>query len=167
MSEIGAPKRNPPDHSPLRADLVAYACRLSGNRDDGEDMAQEAFLRLYTAERPPGNTWGYMMRTVERLWIDRLRDRLRKPVVPMEDVLEVSAAYADPLEAAVVRQQLETFQVLLATLPQEHQAAIRLAFVHQWGSPEIAARTGLKADHVRQIVRRFRTRCKRILGDAA
>lgn len=66
------------------ARIIGLAWRMVGNRDDAEDIAQEAFIRLY---RDVGNfrgdstvsTWLY--RTVSRLAIDHLRrQKLRQKI---------------------------------------------------------------------------------------
>lgn len=62
--------------------IVSYATRMLGNQDDGEDVAQEVFIKAYRSlESFRGassfSTWLYRIAT--NLCIDRVRKRKRSP----------------------------------------------------------------------------------------
>lgn len=82
------------------AKIIGLAWRLVGNREDAEDLAQEAFLRLYrTLDNFRGDstvsTWLYQ--TVTRLAIDHLRrQKLKRKIF----FFRRSDEEHDPLELA-------------------------------------------------------------------
>src|SRR5262249_47793102 len=68
--------------APDRPALHAYCCRLTGNVWDGEDLAQDTLIRVFsllgrtdaTLEHPKA----YLIRTAANLWIDRVRRSARE-----------------------------------------------------------------------------------------
>lgn len=83
------------------AKVIGLAWRLVGNRDEAEDIAQEAFLRLHRALptfRGESSVGTWLYRTVSRLAIDHLRrETLRKKIFFFRRGDE--GEEADPLEA--------------------------------------------------------------------
>lgn len=81
--------------------------RLTGDAAAAEDLAQEAFLRLFRRrEKLPDDTnfGAYLRRTVVRLVIDRSRKSARRPEVPLPEEKEPAAPAApaaDGFEEAV------------------------------------------------------------------
>jgi RNA polymerase sigma-70 factor, ECF subfamily len=139
--------------------MVSLAWRLTGNRDDAEDIAQEAFLRLYKALSGLRGectlaTWLYQ--TVSRLAIDYLRrDQLRRKIFwfrqeeqdgPEERVADPAAGPRDRLLEAERRQRLRR---ALQTLSPRQRAIFVLR--HDEGLPlkEIAALLGLEEGTVK------------------
>jgi len=100
--------------------VIQLAWRLVGNRDDAEDLAQVAFMRLHrslSAFRGEASLTTWFYRTVSRLAIDFLRrERLRRKVFwfcrhedeedPRELVASTSPSPAQHLLAAERMQQL-------------------------------------------------------------
>jgi RNA polymerase sigma-70 factor, ECF subfamily len=67
--------------------LVAVMHHLVGRLDEAEDLAQEVFLRVYRnrhkySPRAKFSTWLFTI--ANNLALNSLRDRKRKPVVPLE-----------------------------------------------------------------------------------
>jgi RNA polymerase sigma-70 factor, ECF subfamily len=135
--------------------VIRLAWRLVGSRDDAEDIAQDAFLRLYRAlpefrgECSVG-TWLYQ--TVSRLAIDFLRrERLRRKIFwfrrqdededPVENIADPAASPRQRLLASERRQRLR--RALHQLSPRQ-----RAVFVlrHDEGMPlkEIAGLLGME-----------------------
>lgn len=104
-------------HSPR---LLALSWRLVGDRDDAEDITQEAFLRFH---RGIGNFRGdssiatWLHRTVTRLAIDHLRRRKLRDMLfffrrsneeadPLDIVPDPGASPGEHLFAGEIRQRL-------------------------------------------------------------
>ncbi len=103
--------------------------RLVGSRDEAEDLAQEAFLRLYrqdfAAERRH-NTRAWLYRVATNLAHNARRGNLRR--VGREDRAESQGLVAtapDPAEAALRQSERESVRRALARLP-ERQARLLL-----------------------------------------
>ncbi len=83
------------------AKIIGLAWRLVGNREDAEDLAQEAFIRLYrniANFRGDSTVSTWLYRTVTRLAIDHLRrQKLKRKVF----FFRHNSEEHDPLELAV------------------------------------------------------------------
>lgn len=63
-----------------RPQLLRYACRLTGNEWDAQDLVQEAFCRALGTEhvfRGEGNLRGWLFRIIRNLYFNQLRARVR------------------------------------------------------------------------------------------
>ena len=102
--------------------LVRFAARmLGGDVSTGEDLAQEAFLRLWGQRhdwRAEGNVRAFLLKTVHHLCLDRLRRAGR--FVPLDSAPEPSAPGADPALALAVRDAI-------SQLPDTHRAVFLLS----------------------------------------
>lgn len=82
------------------ARLIGLAWRLVGNREDAEDLAQEAFIRLYkniAGFRGESRVSTWLYRTMSRLAIDHLRRQKLKNKIFF---LRNDAQDPDPVELA-------------------------------------------------------------------
>jgi RNA polymerase sigma-70 factor, ECF subfamily len=144
--------------------IIRLAYRLVGNREEAEDLAQEAFLRLYRAL--PGfrgdssiGTWLY--RTVSRLAIDFLRrERIRRKIFffrrheeedPGENVADPGASPRERLLAAERRRHLR--QALEQLSPQQ-RAVFILRHDEELPLREIAELLGLQEGTVKSHLHR-------------
>jgi RNA polymerase sigma-70 factor (ECF subfamily) len=160
--------------------MVNLAYRLVGNREEAEDIAQEAFLKLHRSlERFRGEcslaSWLY--RIVSRLAIDHLRrEKLRRKLF----FLRSSEEDPDPLDLAAdsgassmdILQAKETGRRLSAAL-ERLSVRQRAVFVlrHHEGLPlkEIAAvlqlEEGTVKAHLHRAVRSLRVELKDLYED--
>ncbi|KAA0573220.1 RNA polymerase sigma factor [Azospirillum sp. Sh1] len=111
---------------------VALAQRMTGNPSDADEIAQEAFLRVWQhagrwdAARAAFTTWLY--RIVMNLAIDRGR---RPGWSPLEDAGDPPDESPDALARIAERQTAERVNRALAALPDRQRAAVVL--FHQEG----------------------------------
>lgn len=106
-------------HSPR---VISLAWRMTGNRDDAEDIAQEAFLRLHRhikTFRGDSSVATWLHRTVTRLAIDHLRRRKLKDRIfffrrgndepdPLDSAPSDTPSPGQGLLDGEIRQRLET-----------------------------------------------------------
>src|SRR5580698_8631592 len=67
--------------------LVAVMHHLIGNADEAEDLAQEAFLRVYRTRKkytPKAKFTTWLFTIANNLALNALRDRQRRPVLPLD-----------------------------------------------------------------------------------
>ena len=124
--------------------LVTLAYRFCGDRDQAEDMAQEAFLRAYTRlhqwrDDARFSTWLYavalnVFRSATR------RDTVRE--VPLEPAGEVAAA-SDPLEALDARQRAALVRRMVRGLPPRYREAVVLFYFLERNVADAACVLGL------------------------
>ena len=146
--------------------VLAQAYRMTGDRDEAADIAQEAMLRLWriAPQWEPGRaqvtTWLY--RVVANLGTDRLRRRRRSS--PLEDAPEV----ADPAPSAEVRmgqaQRVAALREALHALPDRQRQAVVLRHLEGLSNPEIAAVMDIGVEAVESLTARGRRALKAALG---
>jgi RNA polymerase sigma-70 factor (ECF subfamily) len=151
--------------APLRPELHRYCVRLTGNVWDGEDLVQEALLRVFSQlgkldadlerlEHPRA----YLVRTATRIWIDSRRKAAReREVLEVERRVDERAEEraGDPGRAPEVR---EAAGELLARLAPRERAALLLKDVFDLSLDETAAVLQTTVAAVKSALQRGRGR---------
>jgi RNA polymerase sigma-70 factor, ECF subfamily len=157
----------------LGRDIVAFAGRYLGNRAEGEDIAQEVFLRVwrtagsYDPARAKVTTWIY--RIAVNLCIDRQRRNRfwrifgRADAQDLADILPDTAPDATAVLAG--RQTLARVQAGIASLPERQRMAIMLCAVAGLDTQEIALAMATTAGAVEQLLVRARRTLRKETGD--
>ena len=149
--------------APLRPAIHRYCVKLCGNAWDGEDLVQEALLRVFGAlgKLDPDlakleNPRAYLVRTATRIWIDRLRRQGReREVLEMERREGGREPAADPSRAGEVR---EAATQLLARLAPRERAAVMLKDVFDLSLEDSAALLQTTVGAVKAALQRGRGR---------
>lgn len=146
---------------------LGFATRLLGDRAEGEEVMQEAFLKLWrgAANWQPGSarftTWFY--RVVLNLCIDRQRKR-RGSQVPIDDagdpVDERQGADADIHDRQVSRQ----IDGALAGLPERQREAVSLCYLQGLSNKEAADVLQVNIKALESLLTRGRAALKQRLG---
>lgn len=133
------------------APVLGYLVRMTGSREQAEDLFQETFLRVHSKAdtfRPgaPFKPWLYTIAT--RLTIDWTRRRGREAAViepncPCDDVSverhhEALASTPDPSEAAADTEQREEVRRAVDSLPPRQRATLLLAYYEGLTYSEVA-----------------------------
>lgn len=135
--------------------IVRFAQRLLGSEAEAEDVAQETFLRLWTAAssyEPSARPLTWLYRIAHNLCIDRFRKR--RPETQVDEDAHVSN---DRPSGLMMRKQTsEQVQQALAALPERQRAALTL--VHYEGLPgvEAAAVLEISAEALESLLSRAR-----------
>lgn len=136
--------------------VLGHAYRLLGQRDEAEDVAQEAMLRLWrmAPDWQPGTakvtTWLY--RVVANLCTDRLRRAGRAaPLDEAEEPADPAPSAPDALQEVARSRAL---QDALATLPERQRQAIVLRHIEELGNPEIAEIMEISVEAVESLLSR-------------
>ncbi len=131
--------------------LYAFALRLTGNREEAQEIVQDAFIRVYhalaTYEAEQIRTlalrpWLYQV----TLNVSRNRRRRKQPPQISLEALEcdpelepTSAASEQPEAIAEVRERQQILQQLLLSLPERYRAAVILRHIEGLDYHELAA----------------------------
>ncbi len=143
------------------ARTVGLATRLMGSRADGEEVAQEAFARVWShAERwrPMGGggsarftTWLY------RIVVNLAIDRKRRPVhAAMDDVDEPVDEADDGFQQIHRRQVSDAVTTAMMRLPERQRVALALCFFEEMSNIEAGKVMSLSVGAVESLLVRAR-----------
>lgn len=148
--------------------VYALCVALAGA--DGEDLAQETFVRVHGAiggfdVDGPARLGGWILTIARRLCTDRARFRRRRPTVALEVVpLGSGSPGADAeLERAQATQALRR---AIDQLPEEQRAVVALRLWDDLDYEQIAAVEGVPVGTVRSRLSRAKEALRRALGGA-
>lgn len=145
--------------------VYRIAWRVLGGPADAEDIAQEAFLKAWTApgQIRDGRAIGaWLARVATNLALDRLRRRRPESPAELPELVDPNAA-ADrgarraALEAEVARA--------VAALPDRQRAALVLVHFEGLGNLEAAAALGVSVEAVESLLARARRSLKLAFAD--
>jgi RNA polymerase sigma-70 factor (ECF subfamily) len=150
--------------------LFNYLYRLTGNRDEAEEIAQEAFVKGYihagkykTIAR--FSTWLYTIAT--NLVRNRIRSRSRAPQLVSlwtrgygdgdeERMLDIEDTGRTPDEAINDAELSSVINRAIGKIPEKYRESFVLREINELSYEEIAAVTGLKLGTVRSRINRAR-----------
>lgn len=147
--------------------IYNFAYRLSGNRDDAQDLVQEVLLRVRRGleSYTPQSFDGWLWRITRNAFLDEVRRRRRRPTSPYPDDDRGVGEPAPPPEEVLAMVRLgEDIQAALLELPYEFREAVVLCDVVGLSYEEIAAAVEIPVGTVRSRIHRGRKMLKERLG---
>jgi RNA polymerase sigma-70 factor (ECF subfamily) len=145
------------------------AYRMIGDRQSAEDLAQEAFLRVFQAAaryRPTAAFRTYLYRIVIRVCVDHLRKK-RPQLGP--DLAHVSEPTLSVEQQMELGERADLVQQAVACLPPNQRSAVVLRYYEGLSSAEIADVMKTTAKAVERLLARGRgtlqERLARLLED--
>ncbi|MDH4982418.1 sigma-70 family RNA polymerase sigma factor [Hyphomicrobium sp. D-2] len=156
-------------YSGFRRELVDYATMFVRDRARGEDVVQEAFLRLETSiaeDRPIKEPLSYLRRIVRNLCLDWLRrfsierayfDSEYPPETIVED-------RPNPEEAFCSQQELRLVMKAISELPERTRIAFELHRFEGWKLKDIAARLDISVALTHSLIFDGLKDCRRRLA---
>jgi len=139
--------------------LYTVAYRLTGNRDDAEDLVQEVLLRVRRglSSYQPGSMEGWLSRITTNAFLDEVRRRRRRPVDLLpDDPDRVLPSALSAEESASVEVLPDDVQDALRRLPDDYRAAVVLCDVVGLPYQEIGDALGIPVGTVRSRIHRGR-----------
>lgn len=128
------------------APLRRYLARLLGNAPEAQDIAHDAYLRVYPTlnAKNAGRPEALLYVTARRLAINRLKRRSISPVTAVAANVEAAAAASPGVAQQVMaRQELKLLREAIAALPEGCRAVLLLRKVELLSHREIADRLGI------------------------
>lgn len=144
--------------------VYAVALRILGNRADAEDLAQDAFLRLWTARErwEPGRaqvgTWLY--RVVVNRCIDLRRKSRELAVDEVPDVADDAASAVTTIHQGEMSRKLDD---ALTALPEQQRAAVVLFYFEDLSNAEIADVMETTVAAVESLLKRARKKLRDVM----
>ncbi len=157
--------------------LFNYLLRLVGNRDDAEEIAQEAFVKAYIHAGKyktiaKFSTWLYTIAT--NLVRNRMRAKSRRPqMVPLwgtgskdsdeEKQIDLEDNSRSPEDTMNDSELGQVISEAIQQIPEKYRTSFVLREINQLSYEEIAAVTGLKLGTVRSRINRARNYFRQIV----
>src|SRR4030042_1950482 len=153
--------------------VLGYLIRMSGNREQAEDLFQETFKRMHekahTFRGPQFKGWLFKIAT--RVTLDGIRRGKRIKTVSLSHQLDCdnpnseqlgAVALADnscnPSEQALKAEQTEQVRRAIELLPERQRATLVLAYYQQLSYPDVAEIMGCSVGTVKtQMFRALKT----------
>ena len=151
-------------HSPR---VIATARRILGDASEAEDVAQEAFLRLWTGgsglEVKDGFGIGpWLSRVARNLAIDRLRAGRRLDV---RDELPETPVAAEQLAVLTAEDVSARVFEALDALPDRQRLALTLFHFEELSQREVAGELGVSEDALESLLARGRRKLRALLAE--
>ena len=144
--------------------LKRFLARFFSNRQDIEDVAQEAYLRAYVAEQQKDieQPKAYLFRIARNIALTELTKKSKKITDYLEEcgasvVIEYAAAADSEVEA---QQTFGLYCEAVAALPEKCREVFLLRKVHGLAHKEIAERMSLSVSSVEKYLLRGILECK-------
>jgi RNA polymerase sigma-70 factor (ECF subfamily) len=137
-----------------QARVFSLALRLTGRREDAEELAQDTFLGLHRQLcnlESAVHVRHWVCRTVTHRAIDLLRARARRPQAQATDHMLLEVPVEDSSGDPLLHR---TLRALLLRLPEVPRAVMVLRFQEDLDPPDIAATLDLPLNTVKSHLRR-------------
>ncbi|MGU3575452.1 sigma-70 family RNA polymerase sigma factor [Brucellaceae bacterium C25G] len=152
-----------------RLELVDYATKIIGDRAQGEDIVQEAFLRLNASaiDRHLEEPVGYLRRIIRNLAIDLTRravnDKRRHDTVTDFETLAEDRPSQE--EALAHKDELRVVMDAMAELPVRTRVALEMHRFEGFKLKEIAAHLGISVALAHALIYEGLEHCRKRLID--
>jgi RNA polymerase sigma factor (sigma-70 family) len=133
------------------APLRRYLTRLLGNASEAQDVAHDAYMRVYptirdqSAKRPTA----LLYVAARRLAINRLKRRSISPLARDAFIPEMSASTDPGVEEQVIsRQELDIMEEAIAQLPEGCRTVLLMCKIEQLSHKEVSERLAIAVSTV-------------------
>jgi RNA polymerase sigma-70 factor (ECF subfamily) len=144
--------------------VYRIAWRMLGGPADAEDVAQEAFVRLWQGAhrlREAGSLRAWLAKVASNLAVDRLRRR--RPEISGE-LPEVADPAEDPERQAERQATAAVVDAAIAALPERQRIAIVLTYYEELTNAEVAGALEVSIEAVESLLARARRTLKERLA---
>lgn len=129
------------------APLRRYLSRLLGNSSEAEEVAHDAYARIY--QKPAQKPEALLYTTARRLAINRLKRRDISPIAPTDFGLDSTATKTPSIpDQVIARQEWSLLETAINDLPPGCRQVLLLRKVEQLSHREIAEQLGIAVSTV-------------------
>lgn len=131
--------------------LRRYLTRLLGNKTEAQDIAHDAYLRVYPKieDRSAKNPEAVLYTTARNLAINQLKRRSIAPLATTEARPEsTAAAQPDVVQQVMARHDLQQLELAIAQLPEGCRTVLLLRKIDLLSHKEISRKLGIAVSTV-------------------
>ncbi len=138
--------------------IYNYIYYRTGNHCDAEDLTARTFYRAlsnlngYVNQGIPFSAWLY--RIAHNLVANWHRERNRRQVVPLNELILASRRKMDPLQLVEADEERETLLQAIRHLPADRQQLLILKFVEKMSNAEIGQVMGRSEGAIKSLYHR-------------
>lgn len=145
---------------PIRHKLYRFALRITGQRQDAEDVVQEVLEKVWkTAPEQSAvvqNWEAWCMMLTRNRSLDKNRSAALRRMAPIESVLEYKNLAQSPAQYVETLDMAEQIKRLMRKLPEKQRLVIHLRDVEELTYDEIAETLQIPLDQVKVNLHRAR-----------
>lgn len=156
--------------SPHMNNLYKLAYRLTGQRDNAEDLVQDLLLKIYPRRQEMqgiAKLAAWLSRVLYRLFIDQYRKQQRSPINLMSDENVTYNTHASnmagPSDVATAELTQDLINTALAQLSEDRRVLIMLHDVEGYNLQEINDMTGIPVGTIKSRLSRARNKLRKII----
>jgi RNA polymerase sigma-70 factor, ECF subfamily len=144
--------------------VYRFALRLTGSRQEAEDLTQDTFLRAWPRRgrlRDANAVRVWLLTIAKNLWNDRLRRKGRRPtrVEPLQEDHQSTAVAADRM--LIVREDIRRVLEAMDSLPARQRDVLHLHACDGFSLGEIATVLGISVEAAKASLCEARKRLRR------
>ncbi len=147
--------------------LVGLALRMTRNNSEAEDIAQEAFVRLWKQSKnwqPKAKISTWLYRVAHNLSIDAIRRRERQGVAS-SDMTEIEDTTTNQSGMRHKQDVTNQVQAAISSLPERQRTAITLVHHRDLSNKEAANIMDISVDALESLLARGRRGLRKVLED--
>ena len=157
---------------PLQAELIQliprlrrFACAMTGNQSDGDDLVQTTLERLLKKGAPEGaNLSKWAFRVCRNAWIDQVRSvQTRRRL--SEQYLDDSHLVEDGERTVMSKLTLNEVSTAMDGMPNDQRAALALVALEGFSYSEAAEALNVSIGTIMSRVHRARQKLSESFGD--
>lgn len=150
---------------PSKQKLFRTALALLKNRQDAEDVLQDAMVKLWNMRnrlQEYRSIEALAVTMTRNLCLDRLRSyRHRKKNDSEVESLKITGSGSDPAVLAELSESMKVIHRIIETLPDRQRQIINLRDIEQYSYDEIEQITGLNVNNIRVTLSRARKKVRK------
>lgn len=148
---------------PCHHQLYRVALRLTGNREDAEDIVQETFMKIWNGRERLGqldNPGAFCMATLKNVFVDSVRRNRRESESGTSSDEVTVASDIDIGQQIESRDAVGKVMNLINRLPVNQRNVMKMRDIANLSYEEIEAATGLSPGNIRTLLSRARKKIK-------
>jgi RNA polymerase sigma-70 factor (ECF subfamily) len=145
-----------------------FALRLTGDRDQAEDLTQETLLRAWRHRRrlrDPDRARVWLFKIAANLWRDRVRRARRRPDPTTTSADELPSSNVPPDKQLIDREDVQRTVDAMDGLPPRQREVLYLYACEELSLAEIADVLDISSNAVKASLSLARKRMRRQLED--